>query len=71
MRLGPWFFGRGWCLLLPALLVLAWHRVEDMRSAHHLLRNAATRYGSVRQDMRQIRGDAMSRMKTERRSATR
>jgi hypothetical protein len=68
MQIGPWFFGRGWCLLLPALLALAWHRVEDLRAAHQLLRDAATRYSGVRQDMRQIRSEAMSRMKTERRS---
>lgn len=71
MRLGPWFFGRGWCLLLPALLALAWYRVHDLRAAHRHLGKAVVRYHSVQREMRQIRSDAMSRMKTERRSATR
>jgi hypothetical protein len=71
MRIGPLIFGRGWILLLPVLLALTWHRVDELREAHQRIWNLTGRYFSVQSQMRQIRTEAMSRVKTEGRPATR
>jgi hypothetical protein len=64
-RLSSLIFGRGWVLLLPVLLALSWHRVDELRETHERIWNLTSRYFSVQSQMRQIRADAMSRVKKE------
>lgn len=67
MRLRPLSFGREWRLMLALVLGLACCRVEDLQPARQLIGDFFQRYSAARQEMRNIRADAMSRVKTERR----
>lgn len=67
MRLGPLSFGREWRLMLALVLGLACCRFDDLQPARRMIGDLIQRYATTRQEMRNIRADAMSRVKTERR----
>ena len=65
MRISRWFTPRAWYLMIPVILGVSWARVEDLRASHQQIWQLTGRYTGVRQEMRQIRSHALSRIKTE------